>query len=128
MKPGRRSTLETLTAEQAAFLGTGATSTPQPAIATSARKDARRPAPKPHAREHSATQRPPPKRPPLEPLRKPRSRALQSITVRVDPRVFQALRRASTQRSLDYIEPYSQRAIAEAAIARWLEDEGYVVD
>ena len=55
-----------------------------------------------------------------------RPEPLRSVTLRLRASTAEALRRASIQRSLDYIEPFSQQAIVEAALHRWLEDSGFL--
>ena len=54
-----------------------------------------------------------------------RGMALQSVTLRLNPQIARALRRAACERALDYVEPFTQQAIAETALLRWLSDEGY---
>lgn len=56
-----------------------------------------------------------------------RPEPLRSVTLRLHASTAEALRRASIQRSLDYIEPFSQQAIVEAALRRWLEDAGFLL-
>ena len=56
-----------------------------------------------------------------------RGMALQSVTLRLNPQIVRALRRAASERALDYVEPYTQQAIAETALLRWLTDEGYAI-
>ena len=57
-----------------------------------------------------------------------RGQAKQSLTVCLSPRIVHALRRAASERSLDYVEPYTQQAIAEAGLTFWLRREGYLDD
>jgi hypothetical protein len=49
----------------------------------------------------------------------------QSVTLRLSAPIARTLRHAAIQRSLDYKEPYTQQAIAEAALSAWLERNGY---
>lgn len=60
-----------------------------------------------------------------EPAPVARGIALQSVTLRLNPRIAHALRRAACERALEYVEPFTQQAIAETALLRWLSDEGY---
>lgn len=53
-----------------------------------------------------------------------RGLALHSVTLRLSPAVVRALRRAAAERSLDYVEPFSQQAIVEAALREWLARNG----
>ena len=53
--------------------------------------------------------------------------ARQSVTVRLDPRIVRAVRKAASERALDYVEPYTQQAIAEAALLHWLASQRYAV-
>ena len=55
-----------------------------------------------------------------------RPEPLRSVTLRLHASTAEALRRASIQRSLDYIEPFSQQAIVEAALQRWLQHAGFL--
>jgi len=57
-----------------------------------------------------------------------RPEPLRSVTLRLRVSVADALRRESIKRSLDYIEPFSQQAIVEAAVSSWLRDQGYRFD
>ena len=57
-----------------------------------------------------------------------RGMALQSVTLRLNPQIARALRRAACERALDYVEPFTQQAIAETALLRWLTDEGYAIE
>ena len=68
----------------------------------------------------------PVEKPPESPPRSVRGQARQSVTVRLSPVVVRALRRAAAQRTLDYREPYTQQAIAEAGLMLWLRREGYL--
>lgn len=56
-----------------------------------------------------------------------RPEPLRSVTLRLRASVADALRRASIQRSLDYIGPFSQQAIVETAVCDWLRNAGYSV-
>lgn len=53
-----------------------------------------------------------------------RREPLRSVTLRLRASVADALRRESIQRSLSYVEPFSQQAIVEAALCAWLERQG----
>ena len=57
-----------------------------------------------------------------------RPEPLRSVTLRLRASVADALRRESIKRSLDYIEPFSQQAIVEAAVSSWLRSQGYRFD
>lgn len=52
-----------------------------------------------------------------------RREPLRSVTLRLPASLAEALRRVSIQRSLNYVEPFSQQAIVETALRRWLELE-----
>ena len=54
--------------------------------------------------------------------------ALQSVTLRLNPQIARTLRRAASERAVNYVEPFTQQAIAETALLRWLTDEGYTFD
>ena len=57
-----------------------------------------------------------------------RPEPLRSVTLRFRASVADALRRESIKRSLDYVEPFSQQAIVEAALCSWLNGQGYCLD
>lgn len=54
--------------------------------------------------------------------------ARQSVSVRLSEPLARVLRRASMERSLDYIEPFSQQGIVEAALWDWFQSNGYDID
>jgi len=56
-----------------------------------------------------------------------RPEPLRSVTLRLPWSLADALRRTSIHRSLNYVEPYSQQAIAEAALREWLVRENIEV-
>jgi len=53
---------------------------------------------------------------------------MQSVTLRLSEPIARKLRKSSIDRSLEYREPYTQQAIVEAALAAWLEGNGYLND
>ncbi len=57
-----------------------------------------------------------------------RPEPLRSVTLRLRASIADALRRESIRRSLDYIEPFSQQAIVEAAVHSWLCGQGCPID
>ena len=130
MPDKRRTTMETLTAEQRAFLQTDS----QPALpstvdahATQTSRGNVAPIRTRDSRTHtspssSVSQRD--TRPSLASQRSSRS-VTQSVTLRLREPIARNLRRASIERSLDYREPYTQQAIADAALSLWLERNGY---
>lgn len=50
-----------------------------------------------------------------------RPEPLRSVTLRLRASTAATLRRVSIQRSLEYVEPFSQQAIVEAALTAWLQ-------
>ena len=62
-----------------------------------------------------------------QPATKTRGVPLQSVTLRLNPEVARALRRAASERAVDYVEPFTQQAISETALQRWLTSEGYTI-
>jgi len=50
------------------------------------------------------------------------------LTVRIPPTLARALRRAAADRSIDRQAPYTQQAIATAALESWLIAQGYLTD
>jgi len=124
----RQSTTDTLTAEQRAFLH--ADSSQLPCSSTQApvsRPDASKVVKMP--KQSMSTHQP--RRPePSAQVRLPsrRGQVLQSVSLRLQPGVVRALRKAAGERSVDYEEPFTQQGIAEDAITRWLENRGYSVE
>lgn len=53
-----------------------------------------------------------------------RPEPLRSVTLRLRASTAEALRRVSMQRSLEYVEPFTQQAIVEAALTTWLQRNG----
>ena len=49
-----------------------------------------------------------------------------SLTVRVKPEISTALLRASMERKIQRVAPYTQREIAEAALELWLKTNGFL--
>jgi hypothetical protein len=112
--PGtRRSVVETLSAEQKAFLSGSECS------------DAGRAS---HGPIGADTPKATSEQCPPSPTGQRRGEPLRSVTLRLRPDVVSALRRAAAERSLRYDEPFTQQAIAEAALAAWLSKLGYAPD
>ncbi len=57
-----------------------------------------------------------------------RGTGLKSVTLRLNPGIVRALRKAAAERTIDYVTPYTQQAIAETALIGWLTDEGYAIE
>lgn len=47
------------------------------------------------------------------------------MTLRLPLPLVYSLRRAAAERSLDYVEPFTQQAIVESALSEWLRSAGY---
>ena len=56
----------------------------------------------------------------------PRGMRWISVTTRLLPETADALRRASLEQKLERLRPDTQQEIVEAAVRRWLSDEGYL--
>jgi hypothetical protein len=67
---------------------------------------------------------------PLRPVPLPPSAPLEmgtmTLTVRIRPRLVLALRHATVARRDAKIAPYTQPAIVEEALERWLHDAGFL--
>ena len=124
----RRSTLDSLTAEQEEFLA----GSPVPAAKSFDRPAARAlnlAPPVPPERHRASTvsagdSRSEENGPPAV---SGRPRAVRSITVRLRPDTAQALRKACAERGIDYIEPFTQQDIVEVALVEWLRANGYSI-
>lgn len=125
MNATRQSLSETLTRAQRAFL----TVADETAVAPDERPDqpgmiALVPNPSPC---DGASEAPVARHHPTDnPTRRPEP--LRSVTLRLRASVAEALRRESIRRSLDYVEPFSQQAIVEAAVRTWLQGQGCPLD
>jgi len=130
MNAPRRTIAETLTASQRAFMSLPDATADEPVNESEAeapvlshssreadKQVERAPRAGPRRLESPRRAAVPSKRP--EPLR--------SVTLRLRASLADALRRASIQRSLDYVEPFSQQAIVETAVCDWLRNAGYSV-
>jgi len=126
MNTTRRSLSDTLTGAQQAFLAvaeapgnTQAEATEEP-LEPSVHSERPQPHLAPAPRRIAKTSRA------IGPVRRPEP--LRSVTLRLRASVADALRRESIKRSLDYIEPFSQQAIVEAAVCSWLRVQGCRLD
>ncbi len=57
----------------------------------------------------------------------PASRGLGILTVRLDPALLDALRRAAVERRIAGEQPWSQQEIVQEALREWIEELGYEV-
>ncbi len=57
----------------------------------------------------------------------PTSQGLGTLTVRLDPVLLNALRRAAVERRIAGEQPWSQQEIVEEALREWIEERGYEV-
>ncbi len=124
----RRSTLDSLTAEQEEFLA----GTPSPDKNNSQQPPARSLNLAPpmqqirhRTRKTSTSETKQPEN--TQPVVSGRPQAVRSITVRLRPETAQALRKACAQRGIDYIEPFTQQDIVEYALVEWLSSNGFSV-
>ena len=102
----RKTSWESLTTDQQAFLIGSTTSSDEP-VQRSVRRDEAVLRPSPAADEATS--------------HAPR----QPVTLRLPLPLVRALRRAAAERSLDYDQPYTQQAIVESALDHWLRSAGY---
>ena len=134
MGNGRCNAVEILSSEQRSFLrGSDSDETERTANAKTKRGNRRREAINPGNMTRSAGGRSERVHTPRnivasQPASLARGMARRSVTLRLDPQVVRALRRAASERALDYVEPFTQQAIAETAVLRWLTDEGYDIE
>ena len=134
MGNGRLNAVEVLSAEQRSFLrGSDPEENKNTANAKTKRANRRREATAPGPAARSGAQpdglvRRTRRVTVREPASVARRIALQSVTLRLNPQVARALRRAAFERALDYVEPFTQQAIAETALLRWLSEEGYAIE
>jgi len=128
MNVPRRTIAETLTVSQRAFMSLPDAATFEPANGSEPTALVL-PQPSDQADRHAVpAPRPVPRRldsPKRAAVPSNRPALLRSVTLRLRASVADALRRASIQRSLDYIEPFSQQAIVEMAVCEWLRNAGY---
>ncbi len=131
MNAPRRTIAETLTASQRAFMSLPDATALEPAN-ESEREALPLSPPSGQADKHVvvATRTVPRRldRPKRGAVASKRPEPLRSVTLRLRASVADALRRASIQRSLDYVEPFSQQAIVETAVGDWLRNAGHWAD
>lgn len=123
MPAQRRSTLVALTSEQETFLKPPDVQVLDPDNTVAAAFATSKQPPMEQAPQRFAPAR---KSRPASPAAK-RGLALHSVTLRLSPAVVHAMRRAAAERSLDYVEPFSQQAIVESALREWLSRNGFAV-
>ena len=133
MPTARRTAIETLTNEEKSFLFPSI----QPAALPSDSESNGRPTepnrPRVRRAAKSTSHESPKTRSshlpsPSRKVKASRVTARQSVSVRLSEPLARVLRRASIERSLEYIEPFSQQGIVEAALSDWLRGNGYSID
>ncbi len=121
MQPKRRNTFDSLTAEQEHFLA----GTPPPV------QEALETPPRPLASLVERMNPPAASRPTVMAIHQngtPGFQTVRPITVRLRLQTAQAMRRACAQRSIDYVQPYTQQDIMEEALVGWLRSQGYLLE
>ena len=107
-----------ITPEEQAFLATGIAA-PEKFIAAEAAKPSASPPPAKPEPEISQPELP------SREIQKPAEAGLGALTVRMQPTIMAALLRASLERKIQRIEPFTQRDIVSVAVAYWLKANGY---
>ena len=109
----RRSLDDALTPEEQAFLSEGQ----QPSQPTQTVSE--KPAPK---LSHSDSE------PPVELPTHPRVpvTGVVSVNVRIEPDIGEALLRASLERKMNRVQPFTQKDIVAEALSQWLKKAGYL--
>ncbi len=97
-----------MTPEEEAFLSPGSATTEIPAPEESARSEVA-----------------PPAKPVISPIQKAAEGGLVSLNIRIEPPIMAALLRASMERKIQRLEPYTQRDIVSEALAVWLKTNSY---
>lgn len=115
MSAGRRSLSETLSRRERAFLTVAEEPANTLAEATREPSEPSLESEHPQSRLAPAPRRITKTSRAVDPARRPEP--LRSVTLRLRASVAEALRRESIKRSMDYIEPFSQQAIVEAAVS-----------
>ena len=67
----------------------------------------------------------PPAKPAIPAIPKPAEGGLVSLNIRIEPLIMAALLRASMERKIQRVEPYTQRDIVSEALVVWLKTNGY---
>ncbi len=57
----------------------------------------------------------------------PTSQGLGTLTVRLNPALLNAIRRAAVERRIAGERPWSQQEIVQEALREWIEERGYEV-
>lgn len=132
MPDKRRTTIETLTIEQQAFLHNAALPKSSAHASHSAQTNGHNAvinaeknpdSPRPHSPALSHRDAPR-----TTPSPRARRTVMRSVTLRLREPIARNLRRASVERSLEYKEPYTQQAIVDAALSVWLGRNGYAAE
>ncbi len=124
----RRSLDDALTPDEQSFLETGKTAKAEPKPksnpeATSKKENT------PMARaalKENFAQRPTAQVPPSSALPQFTMAGAVSLNVRIEPEISTALLRASMDRKIQRLDPFTQRDIVAEALAEWLKKHGYL--
>jgi hypothetical protein len=124
----RRSLDDALTPDEQSFLETGKTAKAEPKPkskpeATSKKENS------PMARaalKENFAQRPTAQVPPSSALPQFTMAGAVSLNVRIEPEISTALLRASMDRKIQRLDPFTQRDIVAEALAEWLKKHGYL--
>jgi hypothetical protein len=98
-----------ITPEEAAFLSAGIAATENPIPNEPAKIQVEPPTVQPEVRA----------------IQKPAEGGLVSLNIRIAPPIMAALLRASMERKIQRLEPFTQRDIVSEALAVWLKTNGY---
>ncbi|MBX7210420.1 MAG: hypothetical protein K1X78_19065 [Verrucomicrobiaceae bacterium] len=120
----RRSLNDALTPEQQAFLERGTTDAVEPKVAP-----ARKPKPVRASSKHKTSFEPTAKTPDTTPaivaVPQPVMPGVVSLNVRIEPHISTALLRASMERKIQRLSPFTQQDIVAEALALWLKTHGF---
>jgi hypothetical protein len=125
----RRSLDDALTPDEQSFLETGKPGRAQPkpnSEPTATSKKEKSPMARQALKEDFAQQPSVPMPPPSSVLPQFTMAGAVSLNVRIEPEISTALLRASMDRKIQRLDPFTQRDIVADALADWLKKHGYL--
>ena len=122
----RRSLDDALTPDEQSFLETGKTAKAEPKPKSEATSKKGNPPMARAALKENFAQRPTAQVPPSSALPQFTMAGAVSLNVRIEPEISTALLRASMDRKIQRLDPFTQRDIVAEALAEWLKKHGYL--
>jgi len=122
----RRSLDDALSPDEQSFLETGKTAKAEPKPKSEATSKKENPPMARAALKENFAQRPTAQVSPSSALPQFTMAGAVSLNVRIEPEISTALLRASMDRKIQRLDPFTQRDIVAEALAEWLKNHGYL--